>query len=135
MPCAVARFWLACSEAQHPARATDTNRKTTVAAYFYHRDVHASSGSGWQVVGMSERGSETECLHCEITKVVEDYMERRVSSGSEVNLPDIADMIVESLAQFILEAIPVQDRAKMIAYALEHLGQALSADEESGTRH
>ena len=134
MPCAVARFWLACSEAQHPARATDTNRKTTVAAYFYHRDVHASSG-GMAGSGMSKKEPETECLHCEITKVVEDYMERRVSSGSEVNLPDIADMIVESLAQFILEAIPVQDRAKMIAYALEHLGQALSADEESGTRH
>jgi hypothetical protein len=56
-------------------------------------------------------------------------------AGEEVNLPDVADRIVEALADFILNVVPVEERAKMIGYALEHMGHALQADNEGETRH
>lgn len=79
--------------------------------------------------------SEEHCLHCEIMEVVGEFMEARVASGHEVNLPDITDCMVDSLAQFILEGVPPEDQIKMISYALERFGQALRAEETSGSRH
>ena len=78
---------------------------------------------------------DTECLHCELTKVIEQHLERRHARGLEVNMADVSDKIVESLADFLLGAIPVEERATMIAYALEHLGRSLRAEEDSQTRH
>ena len=84
---------------------------------------------------MLDTAAEEECLHCQITEVIGQYMETRAISGLEVNLPDITDKIVESLAQFILEAVPLEERVTMIAYAIEHFGHALRAEDTDQTRH
>ena len=82
-----------------------------------------------------ETATEEECLHCQITEVIGRYMEMRETSGLELNLPDITDKIVESLAQFILEAVPLEERVTMIAYAIEHFGHALRTEDTGRGRH
>ena len=83
----------------------------------------------------SENETQEECLHCEIMQVVGEFMEARAASGHEVNLPDITDCMVDSLAQFILEGVPPEERITMISYALERFGQALRSEETGGSRH
>jgi hypothetical protein len=84
---------------------------------------------------MSDEAHDAQCLHCRVTQVIEQYLREQVASGAEVNLPPITDKIVESLAQFIREAVPPDERFRMTAYALQHLGRALfeydAADEKT----
>jgi hypothetical protein len=81
------------------------------------------------------REAEPDCLHCELTKLIQEHLERQVASGVEVNMADVSDKIVESLADFLLGAVPAEERATMIAYALEHLGRSLRVEEDAETRH
>ena len=81
---------------------------------------------------MAEPAQETECLHCELTKVIEDYIERH---GENADMADTTAMIVEALSQFLREAVPDEDRSDMVAHALEHLGVTLRSAREGETRH
>ncbi len=59
----------------------------------------------------------SDCLHCDINELVQKHIE----SSATVDLPKIAAMIVESLADFILSA-PEEDQASMMADALAQFG-------------
>ena len=78
---------------------------------------------------------ESECLHCELMKVIEEYVSRRQESSQEPNAADIANKIVEALSQFILDAVPQEERAMMIAHALESFGRMLQMDGNTDTLH
>jgi hypothetical protein len=83
----------------------------------------------------NDNDSDPDCLHCKLTKVIEEHCEARIASGLEMDVTDIAAKIVEALGQFLLEAIPDTERANMIAISMEHLGRVLLAREEGYTRH
>jgi hypothetical protein len=77
--------------------------------------------------------TDEECRHCKLVQAsVSIWL--RAEAGEEVNLPDVADRIVEALADFILNVMPFEERAKMIGYALEHWRHTLQADNEGETR-
>ncbi len=78
---------------------------------------------------------EDECLHCKIVQVIDEHLAARTEAGQDMQLADVADRIVEALADFILGAVPAEDRTKMLAYALESLGRALQSEGEGETRH
>ena len=58
----------------------------------------------------------TECLHCEVIKLVDERLQR-----GDADLAEVAAMIAESLADVILLA-PEADQGKLMADALAHLG-------------
>ena len=66
---------------------------------------------------MAESEPQEECLHCELTKVLEDYMERRIAAGVEPTFPISLTKSSRPWAKFILEAVSEEERAKMIATA------------------
>ena len=78
---------------------------------------------------------DSECLHCEIMKVIDQHVARRQESNEELNAADIANKIVEALSQFILDAVPPEERAMMIAHALESFGRMLQTDGDTDTLH
>ena len=85
-----------------------------------------------------ERGQapqEAECLHCELMKVVEEHVGKQQTAGQQLNAGDITDKIVEVLAQFILDAVPPNERARLIAYTIQSFGQMLQMDEGEDTLH
>ncbi len=59
----------------------------------------------------------SECLHCEISQLVQQRLERGNS-----DLGEVASMVVESLADLILLA-PESDRSNLMAHALSAFGQ------------
>jgi hypothetical protein len=61
----------------------------------------------------------SDCLHCDINALVSKYIE---SSPEPIDLAQIASLIAESLAEFILAA-PESEQANLMADALAHLGQ------------
>ena len=60
-----------------------------------------------------------ECVHCEINRMVADYIE---NGPKPVDLAEIAAMIAQALGEFIL-ASPPQEQANMMAESLSVLGQ------------
>jgi hypothetical protein len=58
----------------------------------------------------------SDCLHCEINQLVQERLDR-----GDADLPELASMIVESLAELILLA-PESDQAKLMADAIAHFG-------------
>jgi hypothetical protein len=61
----------------------------------------------------------SDCLHCDINALVAKYIE---GSPEPIDLAQIASLIAESLAEFILAA-PESEQANLMADALAHLGQ------------
>ena len=61
----------------------------------------------------------SDCLHCYIIQLVQERIDR-----GEGDLPDLAAMIVEALAELILLA-PETDQAKLMADVLAHFGNML----------
>jgi hypothetical protein len=61
----------------------------------------------------------SDCLHCDIN----DLVRKHIEATETADLPKIASMMVESLADFILSA-PEDEQANMIAEALAHFGHA-----------
>jgi hypothetical protein len=59
----------------------------------------------------------SECLHCDIN----DLVQKHIESSDTVDLPKVASMIVESLADFILSA-PAEEQAYIMADALAQFG-------------
>ena len=78
---------------------------------------------------------ESECLHCEIMKVIEEYVARGQEGSQELNAADIASKVVEALSQFILDAVPPEERAMMIAHSMESFGRMLQTDGDTDTLH
>jgi hypothetical protein len=77
----------------------------------------------------------SDCLHCDINALVQ----QRIDAG-EMDLSDLAAMIVESLAELVLLA-PEGDRPKVMADALAHFGytflekSGVAEAGSSGARH
>ena len=61
----------------------------------------------------------SDCLHCDINELVRKHIE----SSEVLDVPKIAGMIVESLAELILSVEPEAEQAKVMADALAHFGQ------------
>ena len=61
----------------------------------------------------------SDCLHCEINQLVQQHLER-----GDIDLAEVASMMVESLADLILLA-PEAEQANLIAYVVSGLGQML----------
>ena len=68
----------------------------------------------------------SDCLHCDINQLVQEHIER-----GEIDLGEIASMMVESLADLILLA-PDEDQANLMAHAVSAFGQMVL--EKSGAR-
>jgi hypothetical protein len=60
----------------------------------------------------------SDCLHCDINEVVQEYIER----SDPVDVMDVAAKMVESLVEVILLA-PEKDQGKVLADVLAHFGQ------------
>jgi hypothetical protein len=61
----------------------------------------------------------SDCLHCDINELVRKHIE----ATETADLPKIAFMMVESLADFILSA-PENEQANMMAEVFAHFGNA-----------
>jgi hypothetical protein len=69
-----------------------------------------------------------ECLHCEINKLVDEY----VASGPQpVDLAEMVAMMAQSLGELILAA-PVDQQATVMAEALATLGATVLDKTEEG---
>jgi hypothetical protein len=69
-----------------------------------------------------------ECLHCEINKLVDEY----VASGSQpVDLAEMVAMMAQSLGELILAA-PADQQATVMAEALATLGATVLDKPEEG---
>ena len=64
-----------------------------------------------------KRCAMSDCLHCNINKLVQQRLER-----GDVDMAEIAAMIAESLADLILLA-PKDEKANLMAYVVSGLGQ------------
>ena len=61
----------------------------------------------------------SDCLHCDINELVERHIE-----GSEsVDVIDLAARMAESLAELIAFVAPEEERDKVLANTLAHLGE------------
>jgi hypothetical protein len=60
----------------------------------------------------------SECLHCDINDLVQQHME----SSQTVDVVDLAAKMAESLVDLILSVEPEEDRAKLLAHTIAHLG-------------
>ena len=58
----------------------------------------------------------SECLHCEINELVQQRLE-----GGDIDIVDMASMIVESLADLVLLA-PEGDQPNLMAHAISAFG-------------
>lgn len=69
-----------------------------------------------------------ECLHCEINKLIDDY----VASGPQpVDLAEMVAMMAQSLGELILAA-PADQQAPVMAEALATLGATVLDKPEEG---
>ena len=59
----------------------------------------------------------SDCLHCDINQLVQQHLER-----GDIDLAEVASMMVESLADLILLA-PDEDQANLMAHVLSAFGQ------------
>jgi hypothetical protein len=59
----------------------------------------------------------SDCLHCEINRLVQQRLERE-----DGDLAEVASMLVESLADLILLA-PENEQPNLMAYVLSGFGQ------------
>ena len=58
----------------------------------------------------------TDCLHCDIGELIDEHLKQE-----QPDLAQIASMIAQSLAEFILQA-PQHEQANLMADALATLG-------------
>lgn len=61
----------------------------------------------------------SDCLHCDINDIVQKHIE-------STDTPDVADLvarIAESLADTILNFVPEEDQANVLAHSVAHLGE------------
>ncbi len=61
----------------------------------------------------------SDCLHCDINEMVQKHIENSDN-------PDIADLvarIAESLADTILNFVPEEDQATVLAHSVAHFGE------------
>ena len=70
------------------------------------------------MVPQEERSTEN-CLHCEITDLVQEHVEGQ----EKVDLTDLAARMAESLVDLVLLAAE-EDRAQMLAFTMAHVGHA-----------
>jgi len=69
----------------------------------------------------------TDCLHCDIGELIDEHLKQE-----QPDLAQIASMIAQSLAEFILQA-PQHEQANLMADALATLGATFldkQSDEE-----
>jgi hypothetical protein len=71
-----------------------------------------------------------ECLHCDINDLVEKYLQ----SKEPVDIGELAARIAESLAEFIVFVAPPEERSKLLAHTIAHLGNMVLEYSESGQR-
>jgi hypothetical protein len=77
----------------------------------------------------------SECLHCDINKLVDKWLER-----DGANLAELAGRVAESLADMVLLAPPA-DQSKLLADVLANFGQmyleksGVNERDEPGPRH
>ncbi len=67
----------------------------------------------------------SDCLHCDIGELIDEHLK-----NEQPDLPQMASMIAQSLAEFILQA-PQHEQAKLMADALATLG-ATFLDTQAG---
>jgi prephenate dehydrogenase len=72
----------------------------------------------------------SECLHCDINELVDKYLE----ANESVDATDVAVRIAESLADFIVFSVPVEQQTMLLAETIAHLGQMIIEKSESGER-
>src|SRR6516162_9694058 len=70
------------------------------------------------MVPQEERSTEN-CLHCEITDLVQEHVEGQ----EKVDLTDLAARMAESLVDLVLLAAE-EERAQMLAFTMAHVGHA-----------
>ena len=75
---------------------------------------------------LQDDNSPESCLHCEINDLVQEHIEGR----ERVDIVELLAKMAESLVELVLLA-PAEDRAKLLAATIAHLGQAFL--EKSGT--
>ena len=68
---------------------------------------------------------DTNCLHCKINDLVEEWLQARLEGGEPVDAVELASKMAESLADFILTSVPEEDQARLIAVTLQNFGSYL----------
>lgn len=61
----------------------------------------------------------SDCLHCDINEMVQ----RRIEKAETADLADLVARIAESLADTILNFVPEEDQANVLAHSIAHLGE------------
>jgi len=61
----------------------------------------------------------SDCLHCDINEMVQ----RRIEKAETADLADLVARIAESLADTIINFVPEEDQANVLAHSIAHLGE------------
>jgi hypothetical protein len=61
----------------------------------------------------------SDCLHCDINEMVQKHIE----SAENPDIADLVARIAESLADTILNFVPEEDQATVLAHSVAHLGE------------
>jgi hypothetical protein len=61
----------------------------------------------------------SDCIHCDINELVQ----KRLEKADTADVADIAARIAESLADTILNFVPEEDQANVLAHTVAHLGE------------
>jgi hypothetical protein len=119
--CATPRSVPLLSAAELPHRARHGGCSLP-RARFWERFQGLGSTQTWSAAAkltrLKVKGPEmSDCLHCKINQLVQQHLER-----GDIDLAEVASMMVESLADLILLA-PEAEQANLMAYVVSGLGQ------------
>jgi hypothetical protein len=63
------------------------------------------------------------CLHCAINALVVERLQKHLANHTAVDATAMAAAMAQSLADMIVNAAPPNERANLLAYAVQHLGR------------
>jgi hypothetical protein len=92
-----------------------------------HSGLSRRQGSRQGAVEMSD------CLHCDINEIVEKHLE----ASESVDVVELAARMAESLAELIAFVAPEEERDKVLAHTIAHLGEMYieKCTSERDTKH
>jgi hypothetical protein len=66
---------------------------------------------------------QEDCLHCAINTLVVKRLQKNLARNTAVDATAMAAALAQSLSDMIVHAAPPEERANLLAYAVQHLGR------------
>jgi hypothetical protein len=65
---------------------------------------------------------DADCLHCAINELVVQRLQKHLDDNTDADPTEMAVQMAQSLAEMIVHAAPPDEQARLLAYALQHVG-------------